>query len=132
MLLVNKLKGILEPQATLVGQLEVSNEIRVEITSSGPRGQDGKSSYDLWLEDGNEGTLQDFLNSFATTSDASFTYSQLSPSNEWVIEHSLQKFASIVVVDSANSVVIGDIEYVDENTIIVRFNGSFSGRAYLN
>ena len=132
MSLVNKLKGILEPQATLVGQLEVSNEINVEIVSSGPRGPEGKSNYDLWLEDGNEGTLRDFLNSLATTSDAHYEHKQIAASNEWIIEHPLQKFSSITIVDSGNSIVIGDVQYISDSMIVIRFNGSFSGKAYLN
>lgn len=132
MSLVNKLKGILEPQATLVGQLEVSNEINVEIVSSGPRGPEGKSNYDLWLEDGNKGTLKDFLDSLATTSDAHYEHKQITPSDEWRIEHPLQKFSSVTIVDSGNSIVIGDVEYISDSMIIIRFNGAFSGKAYLN
>lgn len=34
-----------------------------KLLSQGPPGQDGKSAYQLWLEEGNVGTIQDFLES---------------------------------------------------------------------
>ncbi len=37
-----------------------------------------------------------------------------------------------MIVDSADNVVEGAETYIDENTIEVRFNGAFKGKAYLN
>lgn len=61
-----------------------------------------------------------------------YVHNQLSTSNEWIIQHNLLKFPSITVVDSAGSVVIGDITYTSENEIRLNFQGAFSGKAYLN
>lgn len=36
---------------------------RVGAVETGARGKPGKSAYELWLENGNEGTIEDFLNS---------------------------------------------------------------------
>ncbi len=116
----------------LTGSLGVRNEINVDIIGTGARGKEGKSVYEIWLEDGNEGTLKDFLNSLATTGDAHYEHKQTTASNEWIIEHPLQKFSSVTIVDSGNSIVIGDVEYVSDSMIIIRFSGSFSGKAYLN
>jgi hypothetical protein len=41
-------------------------------------------------------------------------------------------FPSVVVVDSAGTVVIGEVDYVSGNQVIVRFSAGFSGTAYLN
>ena len=62
----------------------------------------------------------------------SFVYEQGQPARVWTINHALNKFPSVTVVDSAGSVVIGDIYYDDENTLTVSFSSEFSGKAYLN
>lgn len=64
--------------------------------------------------------------------DKKYVHTQGVASNTWVINHNLEKFPSVTIVDSANTVVIGDINYNTENQLTVTFNGSFSGKAYLN
>lgn len=61
-----------------------------------------------------------------------YIYYQDTPASEWIINHNLERYPSITVVDSGNSVVVGDVKYIDDNEIIVTFNGAFSGTAYLN
>jgi hypothetical protein len=65
-------------------------------------------------------------------SDLSYVHIQEIASNTWTINHGLRFIPGITVIDSAGSVVEGDYEYPDENTIIARFNGSFAGKAYLS
>ena len=50
----------------------------------------------------------------------------------WSVSHGLGKYPSVMVVDSANSVVVGEIEYIDSNNIVITFNSGFSGYAYIN
>jgi hypothetical protein len=47
----------------LTGSLGVRNEINVDIIGTGARGKEGKSAYEIWLDLGNEGTEQEFLES---------------------------------------------------------------------
>lgn len=61
-----------------------------------------------------------------------FVYNQMTASDMWTIAHNLGKHPSVTVVDSAGSVVLGETQYVDENTIKLHFLGAFSGSAYLN
>lgn len=83
------------------------------------------------------------LSSYLTKSEASSTYAtkeqvntyvhnQGIPSAVWEITHNLGKFPSVTVVDSALTEVVGDIQYIDNNSIRITFSGSFSGKAYLN
>ena len=60
-----------------------------------------------------------------------FVHNQNVSSSSWTISHDLGGFPSVTVVDSANNIVIGDVVYVDQSTVQVSFNGSFSGKAYL-
>ncbi len=64
--------------------------------------------------------------------DKSYVHYQRTSSNSWGIVHNLNKYPSVTVVDSAGSIVIGDILYNDLNTITINFTGAFSGKAYLN
>lgn len=65
-------------------------------------------------------------------SDKHYTYLQPSASDRWLVEHNLNKFPSVQVVDSAGSIVVGEITYIDRNSLEIKFSGKFSGRAYLN
>lgn len=65
-------------------------------------------------------------------SDKFFEFSQTVPSSRWEIEHQLDKFPSVTIVDSAGSVVVGDIEYIDSDNVVITFQSAFAGKAYLN
>ena len=58
-------------------------------------------------------------------------YSQPAPSTTWNITHSLGGRPSITVVDSAGTVVIGEVTYISDSQIRVEFTSAFSGFAYL-
>jgi len=70
--------------------------------------------------------------------DKTFVYPQAVPATTWgdgnpkMVNHGLNKFPSITVVDSADSVVIGDYTYVDNNNVILEFSAAFAGKAYFN
>ena len=64
--------------------------------------------------------------------DKTFVYNQAVPATTWTVQHGLNKFPSITVVDSAKTVVIGDYIYVDNNNVILEFSAPFAGKAYFN
>ena len=64
--------------------------------------------------------------------DKSYIFIQATPSDTWTITHGLNKFPSVVTVDSAGSEVIGDCEYLDANTVVLTFSGAFAGKAFFN
>lgn len=46
----------------LIGVIEDNSfNVKVQIAESGPRGKEGKSAYETWLDLGNEGTEEDFM-----------------------------------------------------------------------
>lgn len=65
---------------------------------------------------------------------ASGTYSQCFdiPSANWTITHNLGKFPSVTVVDSTNTLVIGNVVYTNSNIINITFNSAFVGCVFLN
>ena len=64
--------------------------------------------------------------------DKTFVYSQAVPATTWTVQHGLNKFPSITVVDSAKTVVVGDYTYVNNNKVTLEFSAPFAGKAYLN
>ena len=64
--------------------------------------------------------------------DKNFVYTQAVSSDVWEIQHNLDKYPSITIVDSGNSVVIGEIVYIDKNNVRITFTSAFSGKAYFN
>jgi len=61
-----------------------------------------------------------------------YTHTQIAASSSWSVTHNLGKFPSVSIVDSGNHVVIGDVEYINSNELIITFTSAFSGKAYLN
>lgn len=64
--------------------------------------------------------------------DKHYEHSQLSASSTWNITHNLNKKPSVMVVDDGENVIVGDINYINQNEITITFTGSVSGKAYLN
>lgn len=62
----------------------------------------------------------------------SFTHNQTVASVEWTINHNMNKKPSVTIVDSANTYVVGEVEYLDSNSLRVSFKYAFKGKAYLN
>lgn len=60
-----------------------------------------------------------------------YVHTQASPSTTWVINHSLGGKPSITVVDSADTMVIGEVTYNSNSQVTVEFTAAFSGYAYL-
>lgn len=64
--------------------------------------------------------------------DKNYVHTQSTPAASWTVSHNLGKRPAVVVVDSAEDVVYGDIQYIDDNTVTLTFSGAFSGKAYFN
>jgi hypothetical protein len=61
-----------------------------------------------------------------------YVYTQSIPAATWTINHNLGRKPAVTVVDSADTVVIGFVQYLSLNSVQVTFAGGFSGLAYLN
>ena len=66
------------------------------------------------------------------TGDAHYTHDQNSASSSWSVSHNLGKKPSVVVVDSADTVLYGHIEYTDLNNLTITLSAPTSGKAYIN
>lgn len=61
-----------------------------------------------------------------------YVHRQTVASATWTIQHNLNKYPSVTIVDSADSVVEGSITYLSTNLIEVTFTSQFVGKAFLN
>jgi len=67
----------------------------------------------------------------ALTSNQRHVHTQSSVSSTWTVTHALGGRPSVTVVDSAGTVVIGDITYNSNTQVTISFSSPFSGYAYL-
>lgn len=59
-------------------------------------------------------------------------FPQITPAEEWIITHNLKRYPSVSIVDSSGALVFGDVTYISENELHVKFQAPFSGICYLN
>ena len=50
----------------------------------------------------------------------------------WTVQHNLNKYPSVTVVDSSENEIVAEIEYLDKNSVQITMTGASKGRAYLN
>ena len=60
-----------------------------------------------------------------------YVHTQGVASNVWVINHTLSGKPSVTIVDSADTVVVGEVTYNSNSQVTVEFTAPFSGYAYL-
>jgi hypothetical protein len=72
------------------------------------------------------------MNVISVKPDMGFIFNQMSAASVWTVNHNLGKYPSVTIVDSANTVVQGQVIYQDINVITIKFSTAFSGTAYLN
>ena len=58
-------------------------------------------------------------------------HTQGTAATTWTINHALGGYPSVSVVDSAKTVVFGEVNYISTTQVVVNFTSAFSGYAYL-
>jgi hypothetical protein len=97
----------------------------------------GKKLHDSSGSSGATGKILTTDGSVLSWTDATYTHTQSQASATWTITHNLNKFPSVTVIDSGDSVVVGEILFNPANQLTITFFGNgnsvaFSGKAYLN
>lgn len=111
----------------------------------GPRGAQGElgptglSAYEVALLEGFVGTEAAWLASLQGAdgtpgaSGGSYTHVQGVPASTWTIAHNLgYRPGGVLVFDSLDREVLGEVTHLDANTLTVTFTAGFSGTAYLS
>jgi len=66
------------------------------------------------------------------SNDKHHTFVQSSASSSWSITHNLGKKPSVTIVDSADTLLHGQVDYVDNDNLTITLSAPTSGKAYLN
>jgi hypothetical protein len=130
-------------EVNIIGIIESKTlEIQVEVQGTGPRGPQGPPGETYIHPDTHPAAMimeseeRVFLSNQEKTALLNFTESyvhdQLSSSAVWIVMHNLNKYPNVTILDSAGTLVIGEIEYISKNSLILRFAAEFSGKAYLS
>ena len=136
--MINELIGVISNESEMKGVIEDDNfNVKVQITESGPKGDPGVGLQYEWVGSKlgikTEAELDfEYVDLAAASGDVAYTHNQISASREWLVCHNLGKHPSVTVVDSASTVVVGDIAYLNTEELIISFTSEFSGRAFLN
>ena len=136
-ILVDDYLNYLEDNAIFIYDLSnVNNFAKYNLTSLTPRlSQPGFYDATVVFVEGNgnfsKNTYYGVIEA-QSAADKTYIHNQGSSSSVWVINHNLEKYPSVTIVDSGNNVVVGDISYNSTNQLTVTFNAPFSGKAYVN
>ena len=113
--MTNIITGIITTGSTISAEIDTSNLLSTDV-------QVGHTHTNKLLLD----SITEIV------SDKFYVFEQNIASKEWNVEHNLNKYPSITVVDSAGSVVVGDVIYTSLNSAVIFFIGEFVGKAYFN
>lgn len=64
--------------------------------------------------------------------DNHYVHDQPTASATWMVTHNLGKNPAVTVVDTSARQVVGEVEYVNTSSLIIRYTAPFSGQAFLN
>jgi len=112
-----------------------ANAIRIKESSSVPHTPNDKDGGVVYVKN-SDGKLYYKSNEVAevelSSYDKNYIHTQGSSSASWVVNHNLNKYPSVTIVDSAGTVVIGLITNGSVNQSTLTFKATFSGKAYFN
>lgn len=122
----------LEQGGSKVETIDTSNTTFIDMTPTSPATGDVVITSTLSATGTPDNTK--FLRGDNTWAEAdkTFTFVQSASSTNWSIQHNMDKFPAVVVVNNNNVVMYGNITYIDTNNLIITFSAGFSGKAYLN
>jgi hypothetical protein len=63
---------------------------------------------------------------------SSFVYNQTVAEETWTVNHGMGKRPSVTTVDTTERIVVGEVNYIDNETLVITFKYPFKGKVYLN
>lgn len=84
------------------------------------------------IENNSLDLIIDDIKSRLEISGSNHVHTQQVASDIWEINHPLNKYPSVTIVDTSGNLVVGSVHYISTSKIIVRFSAPFAGVAYLN
>ena len=72
------------------------------------------------------------LLTYAGQNDANFVFTLDGSSNQYVINHNLNKFPSVTIVDASDIEVVATVVFNTLNQVTLTFSSNFTGKAFFN
>ncbi len=136
---MNNISTSITAKTILTGKIVQATPIIGSVVVSGKKGDPGESyehpethSANMIVENSERKFITSNEKAILENIQYNFIHEQMVARDTWNINHNMSKYPSVTVVDSANSVCVGDIEYLTSNSLVIRFVGGFAGKAYLN
>ena len=104
---LNEVIAQIVPDAQVIANITPNAEINVQIIGSGPKGDKGDTPI-RGVDYFTQNDISEFLSN--VVQDKTYRHPQIQASSSWIIVHNLDKYPSVTIVDSANNVVMGEIE----------------------
>lgn len=105
----------------------LNNQLKDDVTHK---------QYHLGVENGvlyyEEGAIASDSGFTALSSDKNYVHNQTAASALWTVTHNLGKYCSVTVTDSGGNIIVGNVEYVNTNKLLIRFSSAVIGKAYCN
>lgn len=64
--------------------------------------------------------------------DKNFVHTQSTSSTTWTVIHNLNKKCAVQVVDTSGNEIVGSIQWINDNSVVVSFNTATTGYVYCN
>ena len=109
----------------------ISNEVRAPLSVTDP-GIEGQEAFDgdyYYRYNSNLGIWRKYQE---VGSHNLYTHTQSIASDTWTVNHNLNTYPSITVVDDLGNKLYANEKYIDENTIEIKFSQNLTGKVYLN
>lgn len=81
---------------------------------------------DVW-----DGIVQSGGNGGGSGGSSTYTFNQSVAAATWVINHTLNTYPDVIVMDSSGNEIEADIQYVGLNQVVINFSPPVSGKAFL-
>ena len=88
---------------------------------------------DYWLRIGDETfyVIVDLDPNLTHVWPSTFRWEQAAPAMVWAINHGLNSFPAVLVLDPSEQEIAGDVQYVDDDNLTITFGAPMSGVAFL-
>lgn len=75
--------------------------------------------------------VQNNVTNILVQANPAFVFQQAIPLAVWVINHNLNGYPNVVIIDSSGQLFMGAVQYNTPNRLTVTFSAPFGGAAYL-
>ena len=122
-----KFPNILEPSSKLI----LSSKTAIKFTDLFDTFDSyvGKGGYYLKVMETEDGIE---VSAISLESDKNYIHEQTTSATQWIVIHNLNKFPAVTIINSGQKEIIGEIQYLDLNTLVVAFDYSLTGKVICN